>query len=43
VKDILTKSLGSNNPMAMVNATLDGLYKLRSAEQIHQMRARTAN
>jgi small subunit ribosomal protein S5 len=40
VKDILTKSLGSNNPMAMVNATLDGLYKLRSAEQILQMRAR---
>jgi small subunit ribosomal protein S5 len=43
VKDVLTKSLGSNNPMAMVNATLDGLFKLRSAEQIHQMRARTAN
>ena len=43
VKDVLTKSLGSNNPMAMVNATLDGLFKLRSAEQILQMRARNAN
>jgi small subunit ribosomal protein S5 len=43
VKDVLTKSLGSNNPMAMVNATLDGLYKLRSASQIHEMRARQAN
>jgi small subunit ribosomal protein S5 len=43
VKDVLTKSLGSNNPMAMVNATLDGLYKLRSANQIHEVRARTAN
>ncbi len=43
VKDVLTKSLGSNNPMAMVNATLDGLYKLRTANQIHEMRARNAN
>jgi small subunit ribosomal protein S5 len=41
VKDVLTKSLGSNNPMAMVNATLDGLFKLRSAAQIQQVRART--
>jgi len=40
VKDVLTKSLGSNNPMAMVNATLDGLFKLRSASQIQQVRAR---
>ncbi len=43
VKDVLTKSLGSNNPMAMVNATLDGLYKLRSADQINGMRAKTVN
>jgi small subunit ribosomal protein S5 len=43
VNDVLTKSLGSNNPMAMVNATLDGLYKLRSASQIHAMRARQTN
>ncbi len=43
VKDVLTKSLGSNNPMAMVNATLDGLYKLRSANQIHELRAKSAN
>lgn len=43
VKDVLTKSLGSNNPMAMVNATLDGLYKLRSANQIHELRAKNAN
>ena len=41
VKDILTKSLGSNNPMAMVHATMNGLFKLRTADQIHQMRART--
>lgn len=34
VKDILTKSLGSSNPFAMVNATAAGLRKLRTAEQI---------
>lgn len=34
VKDILTKSLGSNNPYAMVNATIAGLRQLRTAEQI---------
>ncbi len=39
VKDILSKSLGSNNPAAMVNATLDGLRKLRTAEMVQQIRA----
>ncbi len=39
IKDILTKSLGSNNPYAMVNATLVGLRKLRTAEQISAIKA----
>lgn len=34
IQDILTKSQGSNNPHAMVNATVAGLRKLRTAEQI---------
>lgn len=38
VKDVLSKSLGSNNDMAMVNATLDALFKLRSAETIKNLR-----
>ena len=33
VQDILTKSLGSNNPISMVRATMDGLSRLQTAEQ----------
>ena len=34
VKDVLTKSLGSKNPANVVKATLNGLIKLRSREEI---------
>ncbi len=37
-KNILTKSLGSNNPTNVVWATLDGLRQLRTAEAIAEMR-----
>lgn len=39
VKDVLSKSLGSNNDMAMVNATLNALYQLRTAETITALRS----
>lgn len=39
VKDVLSKSLGSNNPGALVKATLDGLMKLRTLEQIRAARS----
>src|SRR5690606_12695315 len=39
VKNVLSKSLGSNNELAMVAATIDGLKKLRSAEQFARLRS----
>ena len=38
-KDVLSKSMGSNNPQAIVKATSDGLSKLRTLEQIKALRA----
>lgn len=38
VKNILSKSLGSNNHLAMVNATMAALLQLRSNEEIQNVR-----
>lgn len=39
IKNILSKSLGSNNHRAMINATMDGLRQLRSKEEIAELRS----
>ena len=41
LKDVRAKSLGSNNPRNMVSATIDGLSKLRTAEQVAKLRGKT--
>ena len=41
VKDILTKSLGSNNAHNMVNATMDALKNLKRAEEVAKLRGKT--
>lgn len=41
LKDVRAKSLGSNNPRNMVNATLDGLSNLKTAESVAKLRGKT--
>ncbi len=38
VKNILSKSYGSNNPVNLIKATLDALAQLRTREQVAQLR-----
>jgi small subunit ribosomal protein S5 len=42
VKNVLSKSLGSNNHIAVVNATLNGLLQLRLAEDFSKLREAVA-
>ena len=41
LKDVRAKSLGSNNPRNMVNATINGLADLRTAEEIAKLRGKS--
>jgi small subunit ribosomal protein S5 len=41
VRNVLCKSLGSSNPHNVVSATIEGLMRLRSAEQVAALRGRS--
>jgi len=41
VRNVLCKSLGSSNPHNVVSATIDGLIRLRSAEQVAAIRGKS--
>lgn len=41
VADILSKSLGTNTPINMVRATLDGLTQLKRAEDVAKLRGKS--
>nr|MBO2505046.1 30S ribosomal protein S5 [Bacilli bacterium] len=41
ISDILSKSLGSNTPINMVRATVDGLKQLKRAEEVAKFRGKT--
>ena len=41
VKDVLTKSIGTQNPINLVKATMDGLIRLRRPEQVAELRGLT--
>ncbi|WP_303862278.1 30S ribosomal protein S5 [Alkalibaculum bacchi] len=41
IRDIRTKSLGTNNERNMVNATMDGLSRLTTVEEVAKKRGKT--
>ncbi len=38
IKNILTKSFGSNNPVTLVKATIDALTQLRTQQEVERLR-----
>ncbi|WAA12410.1 30S ribosomal protein S5 [Fervidibacillus halotolerans] len=41
IGDILTKSLGSNTPINVIRATMDGIKQLKRAEEVAKLRNKT--
>ncbi len=43
VRDVLTKSIGTQNPINVVKATMDGLIRLRRPEEVAELRGLTVS
>jgi small subunit ribosomal protein S5 len=43
VRDVLTKSIGTQNPINLVKATMDGLVNLRRPEEVAELRGLTVS
>jgi small subunit ribosomal protein S5 len=43
IRDVLTKSIGTQNPINLVKATMDGLVNLRRPEQVAKLRGLSVN
>jgi small subunit ribosomal protein S5 len=43
VRDVLTKSIGTQNPINLVKATMDGLMRLRRPEEVAELRGLSVN
>ena len=43
VRDVLSKSIGTQNPINLVKATMDGLISLRRPEQVAKLRGLSVN
>jgi len=41
IKDVLTKSIRSNNPLSVANATMDALKRLRNPKEVSEKRGKT--
>ena len=41
IRDVLSKSIGTQNPINLVKATMDGLMRLRRPEQVAELRGLT--
>jgi len=41
IKDVRAKSLGSNNPQNMVNATMQGLMSMKTVEKVAKLRGKS--